>query len=156
MKDISDYITSLDTGGAIPLADLKPNQSIIAQHPGDMQWYRAEIVSLNEGSSSAEVLFVDYGNRAEVQLSGLKVTPLQFMKLPKQAMICTLSGIQSVSGEWSSDAVLKFDELARRHDHMTATVVSATSVLEVKLRSDSCADFVQELVASGLARLIAE
>lgn len=108
---------------------------------------------MDKKGDEVEVLFVDLGTSENVPLSNVhKLVPSRFLELPRQALICGLSGIKPVSGEWSTEARQKFKDLATSGDVVTATVVSdCEGFVEVRLRSDKYGDFGQELVEAGFA-----
>lgn len=71
-----------------------------AQHPGDGQWYRARVLSVQP---TCTVHFVDYGD------SG---TPLKTCELPKgcgalpaQALRCELHGVRPAKDAWGDGAL---------------------------------------------------
>lgn len=70
-------------------------------------WYRAVIMS-RPSSGQVDVHYVDYGNSATVSLSDLRALPESCLKLPKQAVCCTLNNpkISTVSKETVENAVM--------------------------------------------------
>ena len=56
----------------------------------DEGWYRAVVINKHVGE--LEVLFVDYGNTARVKMQKVKQISPDLMKLPTQAVKCTLKG----------------------------------------------------------------
>ena len=59
----------------------------------DKQWYRAEVLSVNQGQ--VRVFYVDYGNHDDTALNDLAYCPSSLSSLPLQAVECGLSGLPS-------------------------------------------------------------
>uniref|UniRef100_A0A8C2V3F3 ATP-dependent RNA helicase TDRD9 n=1 Tax=Chinchilla lanigera TaxID=34839 RepID=A0A8C2V3F3_CHILA len=99
-------------------------------------YFRAQILYVS--GNSAEVFFVDYGNRSHVDLDLLMEIPCQFLELPFQALefkICKMrpSARSLVCGErWSHRASKRFTSLVRR----CALLVKVFSVVHSVLHVD--------------------
>ncbi|MBW00006.1 putative ATP-dependent RNA helicase TDRD9, partial [Eschrichtius robustus] len=100
-------------------------------------YFRAQILYVS--GNSAEVFFVDYGNRAHVALDVLMEIPCQFLELPFQALefkICKMrpSARCLVCGEhWSSRASRRFSSLVSGR----ALLVKVFSVVHGVLHVDA-------------------
>uniref|UniRef100_A0A8C6BQ19 ATP-dependent RNA helicase TDRD9 n=1 Tax=Monodon monoceros TaxID=40151 RepID=A0A8C6BQ19_MONMO len=100
-------------------------------------YFRAQILYVS--GNSAEVFFVDYGNRAHVALDVLMEIPCQFLELPFQALefkICKMrpSARCLVCGEhWSGRASRCFSSLVSGH----ALLVKVFSVVHGVLHVDA-------------------
>ncbi|XP_022431670.1 ATP-dependent RNA helicase TDRD9 isoform X1 [Delphinapterus leucas] len=100
-------------------------------------YFRAQILYVS--GNSAEVFFVDYGNRAHVALDVLMEIPCQFLELPFQALefkICKMrpSARCLVCGEhWSGRASRRFSSLVSGH----ALLVKVFSVVHGVLHVDA-------------------
>uniref|UniRef100_A0A673N8Y7 Tudor domain-containing protein 1 n=1 Tax=Sinocyclocheilus rhinocerous TaxID=307959 RepID=A0A673N8Y7_9TELE len=77
---------------------------------GDAHWYRAMVLEVC-GEGKARVYFVDYGNSCEVEAARLKAITPNLLKLPFQAIRCWLAGVEPVQGQWTKEAVHKFQGL---------------------------------------------
>uniref|UniRef100_A0A8C2A723 Tudor domain-containing protein 1 n=1 Tax=Cyprinus carpio TaxID=7962 RepID=A0A8C2A723_CYPCA len=77
---------------------------------GDAHWYRAMVLEVC-GEGKARVYFVDYGNSCEVDAAHLKAITPNLLKLPFQAIRCWLAGVEPVEGQWTKEAVHKFQGL---------------------------------------------
>ena len=150
MDEVKDYITSC--GSEPSLVNLKLEEPILALHSATEEWHRAEVMSLDEKADVVEVLFVDLGTSENVPLSKVHKLPSRFLELPRQALICGLGGVKPISGAWSIEATQKFQDLVTSGDVVIATVVSdCEGFVEVRLRSNKCGDFGQELIEAGFA-----
>lgn len=146
----------VDTEGATstPLTSVESGQPVIAQFSEDSQWYRGEVVTFDSLNHTAEVLFIDYGKSENVPLKCIYKMPHKFLQLPKQAVMCSLFGVKPMTedGSWGSKALEKLHELANSCEYMTAKIVGLDSALVlVKISSDYCVDFAEELIACELA-----
>ncbi|XP_026976486.1 ATP-dependent RNA helicase TDRD9 [Sagmatias obliquidens] len=100
-------------------------------------YFRAQILYVS--GNSAEVFFVDYGNRAHVALDVLMEVPCQFLELPFQALefkICKMrpSARCRVCGEhWSGRASRRFSSLVSGR----ALLVKVFSVVHGVLHVDA-------------------
>ncbi|KFQ17644.1 Tudor domain-containing protein 5, partial [Merops nubicus] len=73
-------------------------------------WYRV-VIHRVIGPQEVEVFYTDYGNLEIVQKSCLRFLRQRYLKLPAQAIPCSLARVQPVEGRWSSAATLLFKEL---------------------------------------------
>ncbi|XP_019494754.1 PREDICTED: putative ATP-dependent RNA helicase TDRD9 [Hipposideros armiger] len=98
-------------------------------------YFRAQILYVS--GNSAEVFFVDYGNRCHVDLGLLMEMPCQFLELPFQALefkICRMrpSARSLVCGErWSGAASRRFASLLRGCVLLVKVFSAVHSVLHV-------------------------
>ncbi|XP_074541721.1 tudor domain-containing 6 [Halichoeres trimaculatus] len=88
-------------------ASFPPGSPCIALFPNDNLWYRAEVI--NKEGNELLVSFVDYGNQSKVSVSGVRKIPKDLAKIPPQAFLCKLEGLDASNGSWDSGAV---DELS--------------------------------------------
>ncbi|NWS66099.1 TDRD5 protein, partial [Crotophaga sulcirostris] len=73
-------------------------------------WYRV-IIHHVVNDQEVEVFYADYGNLGIVQKSCLRFLKWCYLKLPAQAIPCSLAWVKPVEGTWSNDATLLFKEL---------------------------------------------
>ncbi|XP_068023596.1 tudor domain-containing protein 5-like [Melanerpes formicivorus] len=73
-------------------------------------WHRAVIHRLLS-PQQVQVFCVDHGHLKTVQRSALRLLKWCYLKLPAQALPCSLAGVQPMQGTWSSAATLQFQEL---------------------------------------------
>ncbi|XP_078131547.1 LOW QUALITY PROTEIN: tudor domain-containing 6 [Sander vitreus] len=86
---------------------LSPGSPCIALFSDDDFWYRAEVV--DKDGDELSVLFVDYGNKSQVNVTNVREMPPDLMESPQQAFLCELEGFDASRGSWDSGAV---DELS--------------------------------------------
>ncbi|NXY33285.1 TDRD5 protein, partial [Pomatorhinus ruficollis] len=75
-------------------------------------WYRV-IIHRVVNDQEVEVFYADYGHLQIVQKSSLRFLKWHYLKLPAQAIPCSLAWVKPVEGAWSSAAVLLFKHLCR-------------------------------------------
>ncbi|XP_034435184.1 tudor domain-containing protein 6 isoform X1 [Hippoglossus hippoglossus] len=90
----------------VDLGTLSPGSPCIVLFSDDHLWYRAEVID-TEGDKLS-VLFVDYGNKSQVNVADVREMPPHLVEAPPQAFLCELEGFDSSCGSWDSGAV---DEL---------------------------------------------
>ncbi|NXL74182.1 TDRD5 protein, partial [Leptocoma aspasia] len=75
-------------------------------------WYRV-IIHRVINDQEVEVFYADYGHLQIVQKSWLRFLKWHYLKLPAQAIPCSLAWVKPVEGKWSSAAILLFKHLCR-------------------------------------------
>ncbi|XP_076358690.1 RING finger protein 17-like isoform X2 [Tachypleus tridentatus] len=74
--------------------------AVVGKFSVDKNWYRAEVISL-PGDSKVEVRYVDFGNTEVLPYWDLHKITDDYMKLPAQAISCSLSDVAPPQGkEW--------------------------------------------------------
>ncbi|NXP08384.1 TDRD5 protein, partial [Thinocorus orbignyianus] len=73
-------------------------------------WYRT-IIHRVINDQEVEVFYPDYGNLEIVQKSSLRFLKWCYLKLPAQAIPCSLAWVKPVEGVWSNAATLLFKKL---------------------------------------------
>lgn len=120
----------------------------VAKFSDDKRWYRGEISKVEDDKVS--VYFVDYGNTETVDKSAVKAANANYMSLEVQGVKCSLSGV--VSEDWSSEAIVKFEELVMDKELLADVVYFSGGVCLVKL-TENGEDVAQQLSSSGLCKL---
>ncbi|XP_068433074.1 tudor domain-containing 6 isoform X2 [Clinocottus analis] len=82
---------------------ISPGRPCIALFSDDGFWYRAEVIDREEDRLS--VLFVDYGNKIQVNFTDLREIPPYLTEIPQLAFLCELDGFDASHGSWQSGAV---------------------------------------------------
>ncbi|NXY59611.1 TDRD5 protein, partial [Callaeas wilsoni] len=75
-------------------------------------WYRV-IIHRVINDQEVEVFCADYGHLQIVQKSWLRFLKWHYLKLPAQAIPCSLAWVKPVESTWSSAAILLFKHLCR-------------------------------------------
>ncbi|NXK62377.1 TDRD5 protein, partial [Sylvietta virens] len=73
-------------------------------------WYRV-IIHRVVNDQEVEVFYADYGHLQIVQKCWLRFLKWHYLRLPAQAIPCSLAWVRPVEGTWSSAAVLLFKRL---------------------------------------------
>ncbi|NXR14898.1 TDRD5 protein, partial [Semnornis frantzii] len=92
----------------MPESSVRPGQLCCV--PVANWWYRAVIHRLLS-HQEVEVFCADYGNLQLVPKSALRFLKQCYLKLPAQAIPCSLAGVKPTEGTWSNAAILLFKEL---------------------------------------------
>uniref|UniRef100_A0A8C4S7D5 Tudor domain containing 6 n=1 Tax=Erpetoichthys calabaricus TaxID=27687 RepID=A0A8C4S7D5_ERPCA len=111
--------------GNLPKVDnevinLSPGSPCLALFNDDKCWYRAMVKEVKD--NALLILFVDYGNEVEVSETFIKLVPHELLKIPTQAFLCRLSGIDFSVGSWDAGAADKcYEFLADQLLNITVT-----------------------------------
>ncbi|KFV03142.1 Tudor domain-containing protein 5, partial [Pterocles gutturalis] len=76
-----------------------------------MKWWYRVIIHRVINDQEVEVFYADYGNLEIVQRSCLRFLKWCYLKLPAQAIPCSLAWVKPVKGTWSNAATLLFKSL---------------------------------------------
>ena len=158
-------------------SDLREGMVVAALFPHDQNWYRARIVGVAD--HTLQLLFVDFGDTASVDVAMVKTLRLEYYLLPIQAIPCRLSRIQpkgqrstpftgpevvamTTGGSWSDKAIELLDSLtlcAMWQVVMVMVEVRGDERSEVKIvdtTTDNDIDVAEQLVEEGVAEWILE
>lgn len=102
---------------------------VAAQSSGDGRWYRAQVVTAEEGDLVA-VFFVDFGFSERVPAAQVKSLHPRFTHLPLQALEACLADDDPESSSESSEA---FEDCVSGRDLMVEVVRVVQGVLHVRL-----------------------
>ncbi|KAG7260181.1 hypothetical protein CRUP_030934 [Coryphaenoides rupestris] len=91
------------------LESLHLSSPCLALFPDDNLWYRAQVMCRTGNMFS--VLFIDYGNEGEVDVSGVKAVPHFLFETPPKAFLCTLEGFDESKGVWEESVFDEFHKL---------------------------------------------
>ena len=144
----------LDVGSIPGLAEAAPGQPCAAQFADDGRWYRGRIDAVDDSSTRARVLFVDFGNCEVFKISSLKQLQPELILLPTQAVSFSMYGLVPADrGKvWPAKTMSSFVK-------MTSSGVFQCEVVEldgdgypaVRLRDGRGRNVGEELVKMGLA-----
>ncbi|KAM8916755.1 tudor domain-containing 6 isoform 2-T2 [Spinachia spinachia] len=88
---------------------LSPGSPCLAQFSSDKQWYRAQVI--RKVGQAFLVLFIDYGNEADVDLKNVRSLPQGLLEKAPQAFLCSLKGFDESKGSWNDDVYDDFYNL---------------------------------------------
>ncbi|KAK5903886.1 hypothetical protein CgunFtcFv8_007631 [Champsocephalus gunnari] len=93
----------------IDASSLSPGNPCIALFSDDGFWYRAQVI--DKDGDELSVVFVDYGNKSQINNADVREMPCELMQTPPQAFRCELEGFDALHGSWNSNAVDEFSAL---------------------------------------------
>lgn len=98
--------------GRTPIDEpLEVGSAVMAVFADDGAIYRAEILELNKLKGNV-VRYVDFGNRAMVDIKKTFRVEKQFLEMPKQAFNCTLKNVVPINGgSWNKTNSQEIDRL---------------------------------------------
>ncbi len=145
MSDMFDYYQCLKLNEGV-ISQPQKGHLCIAPYEDDGGWYRATITAMRD--TEARVQFADYGNKQVVPISKLKQIKPEYMKLPAQAIKCSLDGIEQPS-QWNQKAVGLFERLT--NDVVMCTVMSLKdSVYIVEVQDPKGNNVAEQLIKYGV------
>uniref|UniRef100_H3DPS0 Tudor domain-containing protein n=1 Tax=Tetraodon nigroviridis TaxID=99883 RepID=H3DPS0_TETNG len=77
---------------------LDPGRPCLALFSDDNQWYRAQVTRRH--GDRLRVVFIDYGNEADVEVTSARALPRALLQRPPQAFLCSLGGFDESGGSW--------------------------------------------------------
>lgn len=77
---------------------LNPGSPCLALFSDDNQWYRAQV--LRRHDNELHLVFIDYGNEADVEVKDARPLPRALLERPPQAFLCSLEGFEESQGSW--------------------------------------------------------
>ncbi|XP_057585749.1 tudor domain-containing protein 5 isoform X2 [Hippopotamus amphibius kiboko] len=95
---------------AMPEYFIQPGHLCCVKISEDKWWYRV-IIHQILGKQEVEVFYPDFGNIGTVQKSSLRFLKCCYIKLPAQAIPCSLAWVRPVEEHWTSRAILQFQKL---------------------------------------------
>ncbi|XP_066475827.1 tudor domain-containing protein 1 isoform X2 [Tiliqua scincoides] len=75
----------------------------VAKHAVDQTWYRVLITDMDVVKKTAQVLYIDYGNRGNVPLHRIKPLHKDVAPFPPCAIKCCVANIHPVKEEWDAN-----------------------------------------------------
>ncbi|KAM3870264.1 tudor domain-containing 6-like [Diretmus argenteus] len=93
----------------VDATSLSHGSPCIALYADDELWYRAQVISKNGDVLS--ILFVDYGDRAQVNVRDVREMPPELIETPPQVFLCELEGFDASHGSWDDGAVDALSDL---------------------------------------------
>ncbi|KFV94751.1 Tudor domain-containing protein 5, partial [Eurypyga helias] len=92
----------------MPESSVQPGQLCCVT---DSKWWYRVIIHRVINDREVEVFYPDYGNLEIVRKSLLRFLKWCYLKLPAQAIPCSLAWVKPVEGVWSNAATLLFKKL---------------------------------------------
>ncbi|XP_031451456.1 tudor domain-containing protein 5 isoform X2 [Phasianus colchicus] len=92
----------------MPESSIQPGQLCCVMF---LRWWYRVIIHRVISDQEVEVFYPDYGNVGVVQKSWLRFLKWCYLKLPAQAIPCSLAWVKPVEDTWTSEATHQFKEL---------------------------------------------
>lgn len=86
-----------------------PGAPCLALFSTDSQWYRAQV--MDKRGATLRVVFMDYGNEADVDLTSVRPLPPALLDMAPQAFLCRLNGFDESTDSWRDDVCEDFYSL---------------------------------------------
>ncbi|XP_044730132.1 protein PF14_0175-like isoform X2 [Chrysoperla carnea] len=83
LKKVTELIQSVSKLAPMNLKLAKIGKCVAAQYSEDQQWYRGEILSIDNDTNIATVLYIDYGNKEEVNINETKMLSQSLLDIPR-------------------------------------------------------------------------
>ncbi|XP_049614040.1 tudor domain-containing 6 [Syngnathus scovelli] len=107
LDEISESLSEIgNAANDTPDSALSPGTPCVAFYAEEQLWHRAEV--LDKDGDVLSVVFVDYGNTAEISGTDVREITPDLLQTPSQAFLCKLEGFDESHGSWSAGA---FDEI---------------------------------------------
>ena len=126
-----------------------------------IEWYRGRIEELvknpKDGTQTARILFIDYGNTANVPVAKLKTLSPELLSIKPlaHAAKCAFVKIPTLDEEYGEDAAIAFDKMAWGKD-LVAVIHSrdndARDIVTLQYKED-LESITEGLIQQGYARL---
>ena len=113
------------------LAAPSPGYPCCAQFTVDGCWYRALITQVSGGR--ALVLYIDFGNSETLPFTKIKRLLPEFLKLPRQALVCSLNRVRANGKTWSQAALKRFIALTEGAAKMKVVAQEDRGIHHVEL-----------------------
>ena len=94
------------------LSKVAVDRPCCVQYALDQSWCRGCIQEVDDSQQFADVLYVDFGNVANINWADLRALPSRYLVPPAQAVSFSLAGISPRGGDnWCNEAIECFKEL---------------------------------------------
>ena len=127
-----------------------------------IEWYRGRIEELvknpKNGTQNARILFIDYGNTANVPVAKLKTLSPELLSIKPlaHAAKCAFVKIPTLDDEYGEDAAIAFDKMAWGKD-LVAIIHSrdneARDIVTLQYKEDLESTITEGMLKQGFARL---
>ncbi|XP_068921563.1 tudor domain-containing protein 5 [Petaurus breviceps papuanus] len=94
----------------MPESFIQPGHLCCVRISEDKWWYRV-IIHRVLGKQEVEVFYPDFGNLGTVQKSSLRFLKCCYIKLPAQAIPCSLAWVRPIEEHWTPQAIFQFQKL---------------------------------------------
>ena len=133
-----------------------PGTALVAR-TADGRWRRAVLLTTSYAADYMEDVFlVDAGREERVEGHHLRALDPSFVRMPRQALLCHLAGVEPAAGVWGADATLRLTHIIAGR-RLTArlllpTVEGSVPVEVTVVGREGEEDLATMLVKEGLAK----
>ncbi|XP_059209784.1 tudor domain-containing 6 [Centropristis striata] len=121
---------------------LGPGSPCLALFSSDHQWYRAQVIQRVD--DIFDVLFIDYGNEADIDIKSVKSLPQSLLEKAPQAFLCSLNGFDKSRGSWN-------DEVYEEYYNLLVDKPLTVTVLNTEEHSESAVpQYAVEIECEGV------
>ncbi|XP_049706830.2 maternal protein tudor isoform X1 [Helicoverpa armigera] len=124
MEAVRAHCENSSSPGELPVG-----AACCARFPDDNNWYRARVRDTR--GNKVVVVYVDYGNEQEVEVSDLRTITPDLIKLPAQAMKCALKGYENKVVETKTSNQLEMLALEKTLTAHVVGILSSTMVVSL-------------------------
>ncbi|CAH0563943.1 unnamed protein product [Brassicogethes aeneus] len=110
VEEMTEYYNKEENRNLHLLDEIKAGDLVAGIFQYDNKWYRAEVISVDDKTKSADLYYVDYGDTDTVDSKEIYELRTDFLSLNFQAIQCHLSRVAPVGENWSLEAIDKFEE----------------------------------------------
>ncbi|KAK3090131.1 hypothetical protein FSP39_009383 [Pinctada imbricata] len=147
LEELGAKVQDLYSGETGALEKVEVGLPVIAQFSEDDAWYRAYIEA--KKADKLMVRFVDYGNTDTLGTESLRQPSEELLKVPAQALNCSLVGIRPLQSTWNSDSKDIMEEMVK--DGATVHLKSKDDVWMVDMDVNGTS-VAEELITAAVVR----
>lgn len=122
---------------------LVPGNPCLALFSEDNLWYRAQILSKSQDKFS--VLFIDYGNEADVGIQNIRPISSNLLEALPQGFLCCLEGFDLTAGTWEDKGCDHFFDL------LVDNLLKVTPSCSVENQENKLPQFVVQIQRGSMA-----
>ncbi|KAM9817533.1 tudor domain-containing protein 1 [Neosynchiropus ocellatus] len=128
--EVTEALQIISTGLQKSLSSVNPyvptlGEICVVQFSGDMQWYRGQVLTLDDELKMVEILYIDFGNKENVPVDRIRPLSPDMTKFGPCATKCYVAGVVPLSSDWSDISSTAVRQLLQGQE-VTAWVVETS------------------------------